>query len=710
MSRTSATSVPSGTREGAWRLAAAPSVYLREAAHQRVNWFPWGEEAFGEAKRSRRPILLDIGASWCHWCHVMDEGTYSDPEVVRLINEFFVPVKVDRDQHPEIDRRYQRDVNLLTGGGGWPLTAFLTPDGETLLGGTYFPPRDQGSHPGMVRVLREVSRLWREEPASLRQNQHALQQAIERMEGSRHPEKGDDLVGAAEAIALRLDEAFDRTNGGFGSAPKFPHPTALSLLLAHARKSGDESHAQFAALTLRKMAEGGVYDQLGGGFHRYSVDEGWHIPHFEKMAIDNAHLLGAYSEAAEYFGVDPFRPVIEGILRHCLVDLRPQGSKGFAASVDADSGPEDDGSYYTWSKEQLRTILSPDELRTVQWRFGLGADGSMPTDPEQNVLYQLFSPREVAEKKKKEVPEVESLLETAVAKMVAERGKRPPPAVDPAVYSSLNGWLIGSFARAGRVLGRADVIESAGEAADLVLGSSYSVERGVAHRVAPDGPAGWGLLEDQVAMASGLLELAEVTGVPRYLEGGRALLDLLFREFLVPETGLLRDVAPGLYDGGRRPQVADVPSYPLEDSPHLSANAGAALAWIHLSDLTEDPAPLEKARSLLRAMTGRVHDAGLFAAGTALAVLRAEVPPVRIVVEGKGKEAEALYRVAVSSYHPRKVVFRGRPTAPFAMPDEASAVSGSARGGARALLCRGTTCLPPFTTSDALAAAIRQQA
>ncbi len=341
------------------RLAGSTSVYLRAAAEQGIDWYPWGSEPFEVARRTGRPILLDIGASWCHWCHVMDETTYTDAEVGRLLRQHFVAVKVDRDEHPEVDRRYQRQVGALTGEGGWPLTGFLNPAGELFLGGTYFPPDDGHGRPGLRRVLKEVARLWREEPETIRQNSEAIQASLRRMRDRRTPTT-PDLSRFVDAVRNDIESGFDPVNAGFGTAPKFPHPTTVSFLLWDAFANGREENAERARETLLRMADGGMYDQVGGGFHRYSVDEAWHIPHFEKMGVDNAELLGAYVQGVQQFDEPRFEEVVRGTLgwvREVLAN--PEG--GWGASQDADNAPGDDGNYFTWTKAELKAALDPDE-------------------------------------------------------------------------------------------------------------------------------------------------------------------------------------------------------------------------------------------------------------------------------------------------------------------------------------------------------------
>ena len=686
----------SGTeRTGGWRLRHRSSSYLRSAASQRIEWFPWGPEPFDLARRTGRPILLDIGASWCHWCHVMDEGTYSDPEVARLLLEGFVAIKVDRDEHPEIDRRYQRQVGVLTGEGGWPLTAFLTPDGEVFLGGTYFPPTDGQGRPGFRRVLREVSRLWHEEPEKIRENALAVQEALGRMRAARG---GTEVAFDTLVAHVRADvhSSYDPVNGGFGMAPKFPHPAAVSFLLWDDFQNATPRSAERARETLLRMADGGLFDQVGGGFHRYSVDESWHIPHFEKMGVDNAALLSAYAEGAARFPDPRLSEVVRetiGWVREVLVD--PLG--GFGASQDADNAPGDDGGYFTWSRAELKEALDPAELRLATRFFGVGTDGRMPHDPDRNVLFRLLPLAKAAEGV---VPPegATPTLARVVAKLRAARSRRPSPAVDRAVYADINGRFIASFARAGAFLGDASVVADAQKAADRILANALRPGQGVGHQIDREGAHGFGLLEDQVAVASGLLELSGVLATPRYLEGAITLLELVDREFR-GEDGLLRDISPRLYDG---PTVGGVnePSYPLEDSPHLSANSSAAISFLRAASLTHEERWTEKARALLGPIARRLTDAGLFAAGAALAAGLLTMPPVTVVIEGEGADAEALLRAARRSWHPNVWVFSGRPPPAFSLPGEMEAQGTTQR--ARALVCFGTACAPPVTDPRAI--------
>jgi uncharacterized protein len=683
-------------RSGGWRLSDSTSTYLRSAAEQPIEWHPWGPEPFELAKRTGRPILLDIGASWCHWCHVMDEGTYSDGEVARLLGQHFVAVKVDRDENPEVDRRYQRQVSALTGEGGWPLTGFLTPDGEVFLGGTYFPATDGMGRPGFRRVLKEVARLWTDEPERIRQNSQAIRDALgrgrERRAGVASP-LGDFIGGVRSAVFA----AYDPVNGGFGMAPKFPHPTAVSLLMWDEFANQTAQSADRAKETLLRMADGGVYDQVGGGFHRYSVDEGWHIPHFEKMGVDNAALLSTYVEGAQRFGEARFEETIQGILgwvREILED--PAG--GFGSTQDADNAPGDDGNYFTWSRGELKEVLAGDDFRFTTRFFGVGSDGRMPHDADRNVLFRLVPAAEAAEGLN--LPGgATSALARVLAQLRAARSRRSPPTVDRALYSDINGRFIGAFARAGAFTLDPLVIADARRAADRFLREAYRPGVGMAHRLDPSGPKGFGLLEDQVAFAYGLVELAGATADPKYIPPAVDLLGLVDREFR-GEDGVLRDIAPRLYDGTPLGALSD-PSYPLEDSPHLSANASTILTFLRLSALIKDDRWREKANALLPAVAARIGSAGLFASGSALAAGLALSGPATVVVEGSGPHADELLRAARRAWHPNVWVFRGTPPPPFSLPEELAAAS---TGGApRALVCFGSSCAPPVTSPGEVA-------
>ncbi|HXI20841.1 MAG TPA: DUF255 domain-containing protein, partial [Gemmatimonadales bacterium] len=376
------------------RLASSASTYLRAAAHQPIAWYPWSDEAFAAARRDDKPVLLDIGAAWCHWCHVMDGESYEDPALAEFLNQAFVCVKVDRDERPDVDARYQRAVQAVSGQGGWPLTAFLTPDGQVFYGGTYFPPDGKYGRPGFRTVLEQVRRVYREQRDQVDQQALAIRRALASLESEARPGgvTTDTLATGAQAMV----ELFDARNGGFGTSPKFPHPAAVRFLLARARDTGDTRFGDIAALTLTRMARGGIHDQLAGGFHRYSVDDRWIVPHFEKMSYDNAELLRAYVDGALALDDPALAEVARGIVSFVREELAdPEG--GYGASQDADVGLEDDGDYFTWTREEAeRALDDPDLLAVAAACYDIGTAGEMQHDPARNVLFLAERPDAVA--------------------------------------------------------------------------------------------------------------------------------------------------------------------------------------------------------------------------------------------------------------------------------------------------------------------------
>jgi uncharacterized protein len=367
-------------------LENSASSYLRSARHQPVQWHPWGESAFARAQAEDKPILLDIGAVWCHWCHVMDRESYEDPEVAALINQEFVAVKVDRDERPDVDARYQAAVSAISGQGGWPLTAFLTPDGRPYFGGTYIPRDDRYGRPGITRVLAAMAQVWRDRRSEALETASSVMAAIEHNE-SFSARGGELSLALVDKLATSIVATFDPRNGGFGSQPKFPHPAALDLLLQVSSSRGNEQARKAFAVTLEKMARGGVYDHLAGGFHRYSVDERWIVPHFEKMLYDNTELLRNYVHGFQTLVHEEFLTTAREIVAWLDSTMTDRERGGFYASQDADIGLDDDGDYFTWTVEEAQEVLDPEELEIAALYWDIGALGDMHHNPAKNVLH-----------------------------------------------------------------------------------------------------------------------------------------------------------------------------------------------------------------------------------------------------------------------------------------------------------------------------------
>ncbi|HEX3352354.1 MAG TPA: thioredoxin domain-containing protein, partial [Terriglobales bacterium] len=407
-------------------LSKASSAYLRSAMHQPVQWNEWSEEAFAAAKRENKPVLLDIGAVWCHWCHVMDRESYDDPEVARIVNERFVAVKVDRDERPDIDSRYQVAVSAISGQGGWPLTAFLTPDGKPFYGGTYFPPDENYGRPSFKRVLNSIADAYHQKNGDVMEQAEMVEVALARAE-SFAGAKGEFSPRVIDDIAESALKMFDPQNGGFGSAPKFPHPAMLDLLIERYARTRDEKLREVFVPTLEKMACGGVYDQLAGGFHRYSVDERWIVPHFEKMSYDNSELLKNYVHGYQVFGHEFYAHVARDIIRWMDEWLSDREHGGFYASQDADINLDDDGDYFTWTRDEAKAALSDDEFEAVALHYDIEAMGEMHHNPAKNVLWVRALPEEVASRMGIDAGKALDLLASAKTKLYAARLERPTP-------------------------------------------------------------------------------------------------------------------------------------------------------------------------------------------------------------------------------------------------------------------------------------------
>src|SRR6266849_5657327 len=426
------------------RLKDSASPYLRSAAHQPIDWHEWSDAAFARAKSENKPVLLDIGAVWCHWCHVIDRESYENTEIAKIINEHFVAVKVDRDERPDVDARYQSAISALSGQGGWPLTGFLLPDGKPFYGGTYFPPDDQGGRPGFRRVLLAVADSYRNKRPDLERAANSLADAVAQAETFNGARAKFDL-GVVDAQIQSLTKLFDIRNGGFGQSPKFAHASAIELLLERYQETKEKHLLAMADTTLEKMGRGGVYDQLGGGFHRYSVDERWLVPHFEKMSYDNSELLKNYLHGYLVAGKPFLREVAEGIIGWVNQALSDQQRGGFYASQDADYSLDDDGDYFTWTLDELRAALSPEEARAMELHYDVEAHGEMHHNPAKNVLWIARSSADIAKQLGLDEATVRLTVAGAKAKMLAARKPRPTPYIDSTMYVSWNAMFVSAY-------------------------------------------------------------------------------------------------------------------------------------------------------------------------------------------------------------------------------------------------------------------------
>jgi uncharacterized protein len=699
------------------RLKNSASPYLRSAAHQPVDWREWGAEAFDAARAEGKPILLDIGAVWCHWCHVIDRESYENPEIAAMINQFYIPVKVDRDERPDVDSRYQSAISAISGQGGWPLTAFLTPDGKPFFGGTYFPPDDAMGRPGFKRILLGVAEAFKSRRSEVDSSALALEDAVAKAEIHRAA-RGEFDAGVKDAVIESALHLFDAEHGGFGTAPKFPHAGAIDLLLERYQATRDAKLLDVVERTLTGMANGGVYDQIGGGFHRYSVDERWCVPHFEKMTYDNSELLKNYLHGFQVTRNPLFRETAEGIISWVGEVLSDRERGGFYASQDADQTLDDDGDYFTWTVAELRAVLSPEESRAMEIYYDVKARGEMHHNPEKNVLWIASSIDELARALGLDEPGARILIARAKGKMLAARRLRQPtPAIDETVYVGWNAMFISAYLEAARVLGRValpggqsgDCREFALKTLDRILAEAWDPAKGFLHRVG--GPRLEGTLDDQVFAAAALLDAYESTLDRRYFDAAERAMKLTIDRFGDSEGGgffdRVKDAAPM---GG-----LDVRRKPLQDSPTPGANSIAAIVLDRLYAFTGDRTYRDWSRKTLEAFVGLVPQYGLFAANYGLATVLHTRHPLQVVVTGIAGDPKAaeLEKAANETYRFGKAVLRVTPerlASDSLAPALRETLPHLNAATPQALVCVETTCHAPINDPQKLTALLAEVA
>ena len=688
-------------------LKDSASPYLRSAAHQPIHWYEWGDAAFSRAKSEDKPILLDIGAVWCHWCHVIDRESYENPEIAKIINENFVAVKVDRDERPDVDSRYQSAIGALSGQGGWPLTGFLLPDGKPFYGGTYFPPDDQGGRPGLRRLLLAVADSYRNKRADLERAANSLTDAVSQAETFSSARANFD-VGIVDAQIQSITKLFDARNGGFGQSPKFPHPAVIELLLERFQETHDKRLLEIVETTLEKMARGGVYDQLAGGFHRYSVDERWLVPHFEKMSYDNSELLRNYLHAWQVTQNPLFREIAEGIIGWVNELLSDQRGGGFYASQDADYSLDDDGDHFTWTLGELNEVLLPEEARVMELYYDVQPQGEMHHNPAKNVLWVAHDPASIAKMLGGDERVVRLAIVRAKDKMLAGRMRRITPYIDTTMYVSWNAMFVSAYLDAARVLGRVvgDNCKDFGlKTLDLMLRDAWSDSRGFTHRIG--GPALDGTLDDQVFGTLALLDAYETTLNERYFRAAQRTLDLMIARYGDAQAGGFFDRASDAAALGG----LDVRRKPFQDSPTPGANSAAVVALVRMHAFTSEERYLAFAQKTLEAFAGATPQYGLFAASYGLAALLFARHPLQVVITGREDDpvSKNLEIAANRMFRFGKAVFRVTPGASLVNLAEAlqESLPHLPADKPAALVCSGHTCLPAATDAAQLTAMLQ---
>jgi uncharacterized protein YyaL (SSP411 family) len=707
-------------------LKDSASSYLRSARHQPVWWHPWSEAAFHRARAEDKPILLDIGAVWCHWCHVMDRESYENPEIAALINAHFVAVKVDRDERPDVDARYQAAVAAITGQGGWPLTAFLTPDGQPYFGGTYIPPDDRYGRPGFGRVLTALAQVWRERRDEAQETAISAMAAIEQNESfSGHG--GKLSLTLAEKIAGSILKQFDPRRGGFGSQPKFPHPGALDLLLQEAMNRGNAEAGHAFAFTLEQMASGGVYDQLAGGFHRYSVDERWRVPHFEKMLYDNTELLRNYLHGYQSLKREDFRRTAEEIVSWLEATMSNREHGGFFASQDADISLDDDGDYFTWTLAEAREALqaaeiSGDDAAVALRYWGIGEVGDMHHDPARNVLHRSQSIAQLAVETGRSVDELQTVLEQARRKLLAARGRRPTPFIDRTLYTGWNAMAVTALLEAARILKTAATREFALLTLDRLLREAWDGELKLSHVIAYGSEADErtppeivrGTLDDYAFTVHACIDAWLASGKMSYYHTALKLADAMIARFNDRSAGGFFDTAAT--DDAPPLGALVARRKPLQDSPTPAGNPTAASALLRLVGLNGRKEYREIAEKTLAAFAGVVEHFGLYAGSYGLALERLLLDPVQVVIVGSSSLAEDFETLAEAHFAVNKSVMRIDPErliaggVPEALADMLLQLPMPEGAKSWAIVCRNHTCLPPITEAETLRLALEVEA
>jgi uncharacterized protein len=671
------------------RLTTETSPYLRQHAENPVEWYPWGPEAFADARATDRPILLSIGYAACHWCHVMAHESFEDPATAAVMNELFVNVKVDREERPDVDRIYMEAVQAMTGRGGWPMTVFLTPDGDPFYGGTYFPPRDAHGMPSFTRLMRSVSTAWLTKRDAVRATTATLRELYANASAplTRSGEVTTASLNSAAALMLRM---YDADCHGFGGAPKFPHAMALDFLLRHGTRHGDDATLRIVTDSWLAMAHGGIYDQLGGGFARYATDREWVVPHFEKMLYDNALLATLGVHLAQSTGSAEIERITKQTLAWVLREMTgPEG--GMYASIDADSEGEE-GTFYVWTRDDLRRVLG-DQSPFAELLYGVTGSGNF----EGRTVLTAASPIEiVAARRGITVSDADAQREACRAALFAERATRIPPATDHKRIASWNGLMLIAFAEAARVFGDAALISAAER-----LGEFLTTEMVVGDRVARTWMDGVrkqpGFLEDQAAVAAGMLALYQTTGREVWLQHARALTAAMLRDFWDADAHSFFDTASGHETLITRPRD-------LTDNATPSGSSLACNVLLQLATLDNRAEYRAIVDEVLAGIAGPMseHPLGF---GLWLSVAdRAVHGAVEVAVVGDDERTAALHEAIRQTYVPTLVVARasGSGDAPALATDRAPI---NDRG--TAYVCRGYACDAPTTDPATLSHQLR---
>ncbi|MDB6123394.1 MAG: hypothetical protein JWQ71_2387 [Pedosphaera sp.] len=665
------------------RLAREKSPYLLQHQYNPVDWYAWGEEAFAKARKENKPIFLSIGYSTCHWCHVMERESFENEEVARYANEHFVCIKVDREERPDVDKIYMTFVQSTSGQGGWPLNCFLTPELKPFFGGTYFPPESKYGRPSFLELLKHIQQLWETRHGDVADSAKKLHEQLEQMTAKEATNGLAMTKAVLTNAASQLKEMYDPRNGGFGDAPKFPQPSQPAFLLRYGMQFDDQDAVQMVLNTCDKMAAGGIHDQIGGGFARYSVDAHWLVPHFEKMLYDNAQLVNLYLDAYLASGEKRYADTARDIISYVLRDMtHPEG--GFYSAEDADSEGKE-GKFYCWTRTELSKLLTPEEFNVAAKYFGITEQGNFVDHsdpaplPNQNVL-SVVDPN---------VPKAdETLLKSAEEKMFATRSKRVRPHLDDKVLASWNGLMLSAIARAYAILGDESYRAAAEKNLAFIQSKLWDAKTKTLYHRWRDGERDTVQLHETYAfLLAGVIDLYEATLEPKHLEFAIALADSMIAKFYDKEEG-------GFWQSAGSPDLI-LRVKEDYDGAEPSGNSVATLALLKLGAITDKAEYKKSAEGTIRLFGERLQRIPQAVPYMLLAFDFSLEEPKRVVIVGDAAKPESrgLLRAAQSVYQPSKVVLGN------VGPVEEFAKTLPAKDGATVYLCTGNACLPP--TKDA---------
>ena len=684
---------------GTNRLIGEKSPYLLQHARNPVDWYPWDDEAFDRARREDRPVFLSIGYSACHWCHVMEAESFSDPEVAELLNRHFVSIKVDREERPDVDHIYMTACQAMTGSGGWPLTIVMTAGGQPFFAGTYFPRRSKYGRPGLVDVLRQIVSLWRDDRQRLLQAGAHMADALRRISADDSPGGRLSKDNLKEA-GRQLEERFDPVHGGFGAAPKFPTPHHLTLLLRWWRRSGRKKALEMVEKTLDGMWRGGIYDHLGFGFHRYATDVTWLIPHFEKMLYDQALLSMAYCEAYQATGENGYARAAREIFRYVLRDMTsPEG--GFYSAEDADSEGQE-GRYYVWTPDQIRSVLGRETGGRFCRFYGVTPEGNF--EDGASVLHRTTAAETFAAREHLSVLELERFVESSRRKLFKVRQERVAPLKDDKILADWNGLMIAALARGGAVLGDEAYIQAAQRAAEFLLWQLHNKKGRLLHRYRDGQAAIDGFLDDHAFFLWALIELYEAAFQARYLREALRLADDMVDRFWDSRRG-------GFYLTGSGEEAMLMRPKEITDGALPSGNSAAALGLLRLGRLAGRADLEERARETMDAAAAQAARVPGGFSHLLMALDFALGPAHEVVIAGdlQEKDTRQMLTALRSRFVPNAVVLlhpSGREGRDLEKLVPAVRNQVPLEGKAAAYVCRDFACRRPVTDPDRMMAQI----